>query len=124
MTSRGLRRSLTGLLVVAVLGAAPAAFGFEMMKNMMTSLDLSAKRGDARATAIMLDTISMFGGKEFEEWKPIAQKGAAAARRGDMATAKASCKSCHDKYHDGYKQKYGSGSTATLKPKPGPKPLN
>ena len=108
---------MSGILVGAMLLAAPSAFGLDVLKNMMKSLELSANRGDARATAIMFETTAAMGPPEFAEWKEISKKGAKAARRGDLLAVKAACKSCHEKYQDTYKTKYGSA--APPKPIPG-----
>lgn len=124
------RLSLTTLLVGAILIAAPSALALEppkdkemreAMKNMMKALDQSAARGDGRATSILLETIGVMSAPEYTEWKEISKKGAKAARRGDMANVKASCKSCHDKYQEQFKAKYGSGSSGA---KPIPVPVD
>ncbi len=39
-------------------------------------------------------------------WTTIAKQGADAARKGDVAGAKASCKGCHDGYKAKYKAQY------------------
>lgn len=39
-------------------------------------------------------------------WKTFATQGAAAARKGDITGARASCKSCHDAWREAYKAKY------------------
>ena len=39
-------------------------------------------------------------------WKTFATQGAAAARNGDIAGARAACKSCHDAWREAYKAKY------------------
>jgi hypothetical protein len=39
-------------------------------------------------------------------WRSIAQKGADAAKAGDVAEAKKQCKACHDQYREQYKQQY------------------
>jgi hypothetical protein len=41
-------------------------------------------------------------------WATIADKGKAAAEKGDRDGAKATCKECHSTYRDAYKTKYGS----------------
>jgi hypothetical protein len=41
----------------------------------------------------------------FPEWAALSKAGAEAARKGDVAATKASCKDCHDKYKDAYKAK-------------------
>jgi len=110
-----IRRRASALLVAAVVLAAPTAFGHEVMKKMMKSVDLSFSRGNMRATAMMLNTVAEFGPPEMQDWGTIAKKGTAAARRGDITNVKAACKSCHEKYRDAYKAKYGSCA-----PAPGP----
>lgn len=39
-------------------------------------------------------------------WAAIASRGAEAARKGDVAGARASCKACHDAWRDAYRAKY------------------
>jgi hypothetical protein len=39
-------------------------------------------------------------------WRTIATQGAAAARKGDIAGARASCRSCHDAWREAYKAKH------------------
>jgi hypothetical protein len=39
-------------------------------------------------------------------WSTFATQGAEAARRGDVAGARASCKGCHDAWRDAYKAKH------------------
>jgi hypothetical protein len=39
-------------------------------------------------------------------WRAIAQKGADAAKAGDVPGAKAQCKACHDAYKESYKAQY------------------
>lgn len=40
------------------------------------------------------------------DWAEISNKAAAAAKAGDIETARKSCRSCHDKYKNLYKEKY------------------
>jgi hypothetical protein len=105
-----LRRSLGGLLVVAIVLAAPSAFALDYMKNLMKSLDRFSSAGQRENVAVTLDSISLMApATEFPEWEALSKKGSAAAKRGDTAALKASCNGCHDKYRDTYKTKYGSG---------------
>jgi hypothetical protein len=39
-------------------------------------------------------------------WPQLASAGAAAARKGDLAGTRASCKGCHDAFRDVYREKY------------------
>lgn len=45
---------------------------------------------------------------DFAGWEAVAEKGRAAAERGDLTAAKATCKDCHTQFRDNYKKKYGS----------------
>jgi cytochrome c556 len=113
------RRSLSALLVLAIMFAAPAAAGQDWVKHMMKKVDRLAATGRGPEVAAILNTVGMLGAPEMTEWESIAQKGAAAAKRGDMANARAACKNCHEKYRDAYKAKYGSGNGSDSKrPKP------
>jgi cytochrome c553 len=39
-------------------------------------------------------------------WRTMAADGAAAARKGDIAGARASCKNCHDAWREAYKARF------------------
>jgi cytochrome c553 len=39
-------------------------------------------------------------------WRTFAEQGAAAARKGDIAGARASCKGCHRAWREAYKEKF------------------
>ncbi len=60
-------------------------------------------QNDLPALAAALDEIVRFAPPGYTNWESIAKDGAAAARSGDMAAAKASCRSCHDQYKQRYK---------------------
>jgi hypothetical protein len=59
--------------------------------------------GDLPSLATALDKIVGFAPPGFPNWASIAKDGAAAARSGDLAAAKASCRTCHDQYKQKYK---------------------
>jgi hypothetical protein len=42
----------------------------------------------------------------WSSWASISETGSAAAKKGDIAGARASCKGCHDKWRDAYRAKY------------------
>jgi hypothetical protein len=58
--------------------------------------------GDTAALAAGLDKIVGFAPPGYSNWASIAKDGANAARGGDLAAAKASCRSCHDQYKKKY----------------------
>ncbi|MBX3206414.1 MAG: hypothetical protein KF764_15175 [Labilithrix sp.] len=58
---------------------------------------------DLPGLATALDKIAAFGPPGYDNWASISKDGAAAARSGDLAAAKASCRSCHDQYKQKYK---------------------
>jgi len=66
--------------------------------------------GNLDAVASSLDKAASFTpDPTWTDWAKFAKDGAAAARKGgDVGTqgAKASCKSCHDKYKTDYKTKF------------------
>ena len=45
---------------------------------------------------------------DFDGWNEIADRGKAAAEAGNLDDAKATCKDCHQKFRDAYRDKYGS----------------
>jgi hypothetical protein len=59
--------------------------------------------GDLPGLATALDKIVGFAPPGFPNWASIAKDGAGAARSGDLAAAKASCRTCHDQYKQKYK---------------------
>lgn len=58
---------------------------------------------DAARLATALDEMVAFAPPGYTNWVSIAKDGAAAARSGDVAAAKASCRSCHDQYKGQYR---------------------
>ncbi len=59
--------------------------------------------GDLPGLATALTQISKMGPPGYPNWSKIASDGAAAAQSGDLAGAKASCRTCHDQYKDKFK---------------------
>jgi hypothetical protein len=55
-------------------------------------------------------SLSLVAGKPpsgaYPNWAKIANAGAAAAAKQDLAGVKASCKQCHDAYKEGYKKEF------------------
>lgn len=59
---------------------------------------------DTAALALVYDKIVGFAPPAgYANWASISKDGAKAARAGDMAAAKAACRSCHDQYKAKYK---------------------
>lgn len=116
-------RSTWGLLAAAALGTAliasfptsALADGAEcgskenpcpLQKWMRANLGTPLAAGDTAALATNLKKVAASSPEASWTWSKIASDGAAAAAKGDLGGAKASCKSCHDAYKDQYKQKY------------------
>jgi hypothetical protein len=97
-------------LVLAVAGSAtfPALAADNTLKDLMKQMGNRATAGDAKGLAPIFDQTKGKGKPEFATWAAIADKGKAAADRGDLDGAKATCKECHDAYRTAYKTKYGS----------------
>ena len=70
---------------------------------MKSNMAPAAASGDAAALAKNLDFVASHAPKGFADWSAIAKKGAEAAKAGNLDGAKASCKTCHDKYKAQYK---------------------
>ena len=100
------RRFGTMTLVAALVLAAatPAAADPDMIKAMHL-LDGFTKAGRMREVAEVLGAFGQMRFKEYPEWAPIAQKGAAAAKKNDAAGVRQSCTSCHEKYKDAWREK-------------------
>lgn len=58
---------------------------------------------DVAALEPVLTKIAGMAPAGYTNWASIAKDGAKAAKGGDMAAAKASCKGCHDQYKQKYK---------------------
>ena len=55
------------------------------------------------ALATALEQMQKFAPAGYTNWVSISKDGAKAAKAGDLAGAKASCRSCHDQYKNKYK---------------------
>jgi hypothetical protein len=78
-----------------------------MEKNVQKPTD----DGDTKALAIGLEkSIALVPDPKWNEgdngWAKIAKEGAAAAKSGDLAAAKKTCKSCHKAWRDKYKKEF------------------
>lgn len=114
---RRLRRSASVLLVLALALAVTPAFAVDAMMEVMKMLESYANAGQSRHVAMVLTSIAAMAPREFPEWQAIADKGAAAASRGDMAAAKQSCAACHGKYREAFRAKFRAGKPAAA-PRP------
>ena len=108
---RASRRGLTTVVfaaVVFVAGSAGAANN--ALKDVMKSMGVTATGEDAKLLApLFAQTIaSKPNDPDFAGWTAIAERGKAAAEKGDLAGAKATCKECHTQLRDKFKTKYGS----------------
>lgn len=104
-------KPITVLLAAAVLlSAATAGAGSTALKDVMKQIGGAAGSGDTAAMAPLLERTKGMQPNDpaFAGWKELAEQGRAAAAGGDLAGAKATCKTCHDKYRDSYRTKYGS----------------
>ena len=78
-----------------------------LQKWMRVNLGAASTNGDAAALGIGLTkTVALNPDPTWTDWVEISNDGAAAAAKGDIAGAKASCNSCHKKYKADYKAKY------------------
>jgi len=66
---------------------------------------LAANNTDALAAALET-TARLMPDPSWTSWGTFAKNGANAARNGDMAGARASCKGCHDAYRAQYRERY------------------
>lgn len=98
--------------LAGVLGAGSAEAANIAMKDLMKRMGATAASDDAKGLAPMMVQAKAMkpNDPDFAGWDAIADAGKAAADKGDMAAAKASCKSCHGDYRDKFKTKYGSKS--------------
>jgi len=91
-------------LVASSAGAAPDT----ALKDVMKKMQAQVLNGDPKPLGPLFDATKAKGKPEFSDWDAMVAKGKEAAEKGDLAGAKASCKTCHDAYRNDYKTKYGS----------------
>src|SRR6476619_2745769 len=91
------------LLVAAVLAAFPAGAADNSLKDLMKKMGGQAAAGDAKSLAPIFATLKGKAKPEYANWGSLADQGKAAADKGDLDGAKATCKSCHDAYRNDYK---------------------
>jgi hypothetical protein len=77
-----------------------------LQKWMRTNMGPALANNDMPGLAKALDHAAGFSPDASWTWAQMAKAGAEAARKGDVAGAKASCKSCHDAYKDKYKTQF------------------
>ena len=99
----------SSLLAAAALAVLPAgAAPDSSLKDVMKKMGGLAASGDAKPMASLFAETKGKGKPEFANCASLADQGKAAAEKGDLDGAKASCKGCHDAYRNEYKSKYGS----------------
>lgn len=101
---------VSSLAAAVLLAALPADAASSAMKDLMKKMGAATASGDAKALVPIFAQTAALDPKdpELPSWKAMAEKGKAAAEKGDLAGAKATCKECHDAYRDTYKKKHGS----------------
>jgi hypothetical protein len=105
------RFALLPLIVAAAAALTPTAMAGSMaLKDLMKRMGAQQTAGDAKAMApLFAQTRTMKpADPDFAGWDAIADKGKAAADKGDLDATKATCKECHGQYRDKFKTRYGS----------------
>jgi cytochrome c556 len=108
---RTLSLSLAALLVVAALAAASRVEAADTrLKELMKKVGPTSTGDDARALAPLFEQAKALvpNDPELSGMRAVFDKGIAAANAGDLAAAKANCKTCHTQFREKYKTKYGS----------------
>ncbi|HQY60616.1 MAG TPA: hypothetical protein PK141_04420 [Polyangiaceae bacterium] len=92
-----------------VTAAGPvAAAPNKDLKQLMKQLESATAAGDTATMASLFTKTKGFAKPEYATWGTLSEQGRAAAAGGDVASAKATCKSCHSEYKSAYRAKYGS----------------
>ena len=107
--TRGNRLAVV-VAAVVLFAAGTAGAANNALKDVMKAMGVTATGDDVKALVpLFARTIEMKpADPDFAGWQAAAEKGRAAAERGDLVGAKASCKDCHAQFRDKYKSKYGS----------------
>src|SRR5262245_17453673 len=74
---------------------------------MRTNIAAPLAANNSAALAMGLErAASLSPDASWSSWSTLASQGAAAAKKGDIAGARAACKGCHDAWRDAYRKKY------------------
>lgn len=84
-------------------GAPPCPLQKWMRANVAGPL---SENDTAALSAGLEKTATLVPDPAWSSWGTLARSGAAAAKRGDIAGARASCKGCHDAWREKYRTKY------------------
>lgn len=106
--NRGFAVLSFAVLAAGLLAAVPAGAADNTLKDLMKKMGAASASGDAKALAPIFVKTKAMAKPEFANWNAMSDQGKAAAEKGDLDGAKASCKACHDAYRTEYKTKYGS----------------
>jgi hypothetical protein len=88
---------------------APGLPACPLQAWMRTNLAAPLAASDAAAVAMSLENVARMSPEpDWTTWETFASEGARAARKGDVAAARASCRGCHDAFREAYKQKHRS----------------
>jgi hypothetical protein len=100
----GARASISeGQVICGKPGAPPCPLQKWMRANVAGPLSAN----DLATLAAGLEkTAKLAPDPAWSSWATLATSGAAAAKRGDIAGARASCKGCHDAWRDAYRERY------------------
>ena len=77
-----------------------------LQKWMRSNMGAALAANDLPALAKALDHAVTLSPDPSWNWSALAKEGADAAKKGDLAGAKASCKKCHDAFKDKYKAQF------------------
>lgn len=104
--------AITTITIPTIASAEEATCGSKenpcpLQKWMRANVGAPMARGDLPVVASGLEKAAAFApDPSWTEWASIAKEGAAAAKKGDVAATKATCKSCHDKFKAKYKENF------------------
>ena len=98
------------LALAALVATAPAGAANTALKEVMKQMGRTATNDDAAGLVPLLTKAKSMKPADpaFAGWDAVADKAIAAAQSGDLKTAKATCKECHNRFRDDYRVKYGS----------------
>jgi hypothetical protein len=107
-SKRPLVALVTAVAAASLLAVSPVGAADTTLKNVMKKMGATASAEDAKGLAPLFEQTKAAAKPDYANWGAIADKGKAAAAKGDLVAAKATCKECHDAYRSDYKTKYGS----------------
>lgn len=79
---------------------------FPLVSWMKATVQPAMANGNVESLASDFERLARFAPDGYDDWAPLAARGAAAARSGDLEACRVVCKLCHDRYRACYRAEH------------------